>query len=1189
MLYPSNPFGRRELLPVVFLAACCVMANGQNLPPASKAENYGRLPLSFEANQGQTDSRVRFLSRGEGYALFLTDSGATLSLAESRSIRMDLPQSIAPSQIEGEIRLAGTANYFIGNKPANWRSNIPTYSRVKYTGVYPGIDLVYYGNQSQLEYDFLVAPGADPGRIRLRLSGADTLHIGKNGDLIVSAGNSEIAFRKPVIYQQIDGERKPVHGDFALLSDNTVGFRLGRFDRREPLVIDPVLVYSTYVGGSGGSIANAIAVDADGDTYIAGAAFSADFPVTDGAYQTADKGKYGTAFVCKMNPTGTALVYCTFLGGSDDQGFSYDQAYGLAIDSEGDAYVAGQTSSSDFPITNGAAQTTNTGKNANQGSSFITKLNPTGSALVYSTFLNGAQISALAVDHSGNAYTTGTCLAALTVTAGAFQTKFPVPSSDEGQIAPFVTKLNAAGSELAYSTYLGGSSGDVAKAITVDDSGNAFIVGTSYSDDYPVTPGAYQTSNRSVLANGAIAGNAYLTKLNPAGSELVYSTYLGGTVQETGSGVAIDSAGDAFITGTTESSDFPVTKGAFQTVYSSASASPPFSDCDYIILFSGDGFVTKLNPAGSALLYSTYLAGSNTWYENGSSPFVNCSTVGDSGTAIAVDGAGNAYITGQAGSDDFPVTALAYQPTNHAPAGSTNLFITKLNPAGTSLVYSTYLGGSTNNGGDAPTAIALDAADNIYLTGFAQSTDFPVTVGAFQTKNPYNSTSINPANGFISKITPPSTTLLTPKVTVAPASASIAVTQTLAVAVTVTGTGPTPTGTVTLTSGTYKSATTKLVSGKVTITVPANSLASGSDTLTVKYSPDTASSTIYLSATGTATETVTAGAAAAPVFTPAAGTYSAAQSVKLTSTTAGATIYYTLNGTTPTTSSTKYTAAISVKATETLKAIAVATGFKTSAVASALYTIDLAAAATPVFTPKAGTYTSAQSVTITDTTKGAVIYYTTNGVTPTTSSTKYTAAITVKATETLKAIAVATGFKTSAVASALYTIDLAAAATPAFTPKAGTYTSAQSVTITDATKGAVIYYTTNGTAPTTSSTKYTAAISVKATETLKAIAVATGFKTSAVASALYTIHLPATATPTFSVAAGTYASAQTVKLADATSGAILYYTTNGATPTTASTKYAAAITVSKSETLKAVALAPNHILSAVATAAYTIK
>jgi hypothetical protein len=1332
---------------------------------AAQSEGYGRLPLSFERNQGQADPGVRFTSRGLGYSLFLTDSEAVLALhpgeaAKTRSasshpgasgqtevLRMQLAGSRSASPnatVSGLDQLPGTANYFFGSDPSQWHTAVPTYAKVRYASVYPGIDLVYYGNQRQLEYDFIVAPNADPKAIRLSFTGAKRLSLTSQGDLRVIAHNGEVAFQKPVLYQ-LDGDRRqPVAGSFQLASDNTVAFHVGRYNHARPLIIDPTLTYSTYLGGSNIDVAAGIAVDKSGNAYVTGSSLSPDFPVTKGAYDTVNNTINGNGdaatFITKLNPAGTALIYSTYLGGN---GGGY--ATSIAIDSAGNAYVAGVTDATDFPVTAGAFQST-LKANATPGSNaFLTKLNPTGTALVYSTYLGGStydQANGIAVDASDNAYVVGlTTSTDFPVTAGAFQSKNNGATNSTGNgfvtTNAFVSKMNPTGTALVYSTYLGGNGndnfpavGDSGAAIAVDASGNAYVTGLAASSDFPVTKGAYQVTN----SDGSYGQNVFVTKLNPTGTGLVFSTYIGGTGGDEGTGIAQDTSG-VYVTGQTFSDDFPVTAGVVQPVNNAAGN------------LDANAFVTKLNPAGTALIYSTYLGGSS---PNG---------IGDFANAIAVDAYGDAYVTGETISEDFPVTKNAFQAVNNdADNLGTNAFISKLNPTGTALLYSSYLGGDGDRGGngmnDIGFGIALDPSGNAYIAGQAYSTDFPVSSNAFQKVNKsaipnagYYPTSFiaSFAIGSSTPTTTPTTTTLVSSANPQAVGESVTFTATVKPS---TGTG-TPTGSVAITLDGNAGPTEALSGGKAAFSTSA--LAAGQHTLVASYSGDssfaasvsaslvetitepvalapvfspaagtftaaqsvtlsdktpgaviyytingstptsastkytaaipvastttikaiaiaanyanspvasatytietaaatptftpaagtytsaqsvkiasaTPQSTVYFTTNGstpttsstkytapiavTATETIKAiavatgfknsavasalytidlPAVATPVFTPKAGTYTSAQSVTITDATKGAVIYYTTNGVTPTTSSTKYTAAITVKATETLKAIAVATGFKNSAVASALYTIDLPAAATPVFTPKAGTYTSAQSVTITDTTKGAVIYYTTNGATPTTASTKYTAAITVKATETLKAIAVATGFKNSAVASALYTIDLPAAATPVFTPQAGTYTSIQSVTITDATKGAVIYYTTNGTAPTTSSTKYTAAVSVKATETLKAIAVASGFKTSAVASALYTIHLPATATPTFSVAAGTYAAKQTVKLADATTGAVIYYTTNGSAPTTSSTKYTSAITVSTTETIKAIAVASGHTTSAVASAAYTIQ
>ncbi|MGO9269810.1 MAG: SBBP repeat-containing protein, partial [Terriglobia bacterium] len=563
------------------------------------AENYGKLPLSFEANQGQTDGRVKFLSRGRGYTLFFTADEAVLSLHKAKgvaptgtrpdmvgrsasarvaptfgsasptfssagaraaqrpffdaaavpsllplpsakvkngsgqelekpqgrnadpalpahpqttdsAIRMRLVGANASAAVTGAEELPGKSNYFIGNDPKRWRTNVSNYAKVKYADVYPGVDLVYYGNQSQLEYDFVVAAGADPKPIRLMFSGAKGLRLGADGDLVVTAEGGAVVFHKPAVYQVVDGQRAAVRGDFQRRADRTVGFRLGSYDRGKPLVIDPVLAYSTYLGGGqNGSYAadgaTAIAVDSEGSVYVTGQATSTDFPVTNGAFQTTNYtvNGYGIdSYVTKLNPNGSALDYSTFLGGTDRGSY----ALALAVDGSGNAYVAGNTESADFPVTKGAFQTTKAGYRVG----FVTKLNPTGSAL-------------------------------------------------------------------DYSTYLGGSGGDSANGLALDRSGNAYITGTTNSTDFPVTPGAFETTNKGA-ANPACtylpASNAFVTKLNPTGSALAYSTYLGGSgisrgyetcVGDGASGLAVDGSGNAYITGQAYSTDFPVTEGAFQT------------------------------------------------------------------------------------------------------------------------------------------------------------------------------------------------------------------------------------------------------------------------------------------------------------------------------------------------------------------------------------------------------------------------------------------------------------------------------------------------------------------------------------------------------------------------------------------------------------------------------------------------
>jgi hypothetical protein len=461
-------------------------------------DTYGKLPLSFEANQGQSDAQVKFLSHGSGYTLFLTSTDAVLFLqkaapsggvkqngrarmdehsplqnlshgddakTESALLRIKLVGANPAPQLTGFDELPGTANYFIGNDPKKWHTDVPTYAKVKYHAVYPGVDLVYYGNQRQLEHDFIVAPGADPRLISLRLEGAKKLSLDLHGDLVLKTQNGEIRFQKPVIYQKVDGGRQEIAGAYKLKGKNRVGFEVAAYDVTKPLVVDPTLVYSTYLGGSSYDLGQAIAVDSAGSAYVTGSSQSTDFPTTTGAFQTALPGP-ANVFVSKLNAAGSGLVYSTYLGGS-----SGENGYGIAVDSGGSAYVTGRTFSTDFPTTTGAYQTSN---------------------------------------------------------------------ASGGCCDVFVTKLNAAGSGLVYSTYLGGSNADYAYGIAVDSVGSAYVTGATYSTNFPTTTGAYQTANSS---NPSYSDDAFVTKLNAAGSGLVYSTYLGGSDIDEGHAIAVDSGG----------------------------------------------------------------------------------------------------------------------------------------------------------------------------------------------------------------------------------------------------------------------------------------------------------------------------------------------------------------------------------------------------------------------------------------------------------------------------------------------------------------------------------------------------------------------------------------------------------------------------------------------------------------------
>ena len=790
--------------------------------PSSAAADYGKLPLSFEANQGQSDAAVKFLSQGNGYVVFLTDSAAVLSLtktnalhhavqpgvpftkdawgavptpivnksagpllvpdsvdedgAEARStetIRMDLVGAATErTSASGEDRLPGVSNYFLGSDPSRWLANVPTYAKVKFAGVYRGIDLVYYGNQRQLEYDFVVAPKADPGVIRLKFTGAQKLQLSLEGDLEIEANEGNISFRKPLLYQVVNGQRQPVEGSFEIASKDSVVFRVGAYDAERELVIDPTLAYSTYLGGGGykitsgpdccGDYGNAIAVDQQGNAYITGQTGSSNFPVTTGAYQTTDKfantqfaTNDGNVFVTKLNAMGTALVYSTYLGGTGEYSYS-DQGEAIAVDAAGDAYVTGNTGSSNFPVTPDAYQKTNLAAKNGAYTAFVTKLNPTGTALLFSTYLGGSGLAnccgpspgdsgnGIAIDNASDVFVGGTTYSTdFPFTAGAFQKVNNAAVISKSNL--FVTKLNAEGSQIIYSTYLGGkgynegccyffSSGDTGTSLAVDGTGSPYIAGLAFSDDYPVSSDAFQKTN--LANNGSNIGtsyNAVVTKLNPTFSMLEYSTYLGGTANATygdaAKGIAVDPACYAYVTGYAGSANFPVTKGAFQ--YTAPRSGSSFS-----------AFVTKLNPTGSGLEYSTYIGGS-------------MSGSGDIANGIRVDAAGHAYVVGTAQSTNFPLTTNAFQPTNLGTGGSSNAFITQLNAAGSGLIYSSYLGGSGYDGsGDVGSAIALDMAGNPYITGHTVSSNFPVlpNPGAFQSTMPdLASGNQGSGNAFVAK------------------------------------------------------------------------------------------------------------------------------------------------------------------------------------------------------------------------------------------------------------------------------------------------------------------------------------------------------------------------------------------------------------------------------------------------------
>ncbi len=767
-----------------------VQATPTKLQPKLVA-NYGKLPLSFEANQGQTDARVRFLARGGGYTIFLTADAAVLTLRKSQpgmcrfgkfgfpgrlkpfdlidprgrrwptlavelkllwpSLIPDLSQMVpepnagkggmvgglesqppqvlrmrlvggnAKGSVVGLDELPGHSNYFIGNHPKKWRTNVPSYAKVKYEGVYPGVDLIYYGNQRQLEYDFVVAPGADLDQMKLNFAGADGMRIDPaSGDLVLKVGDDEVRLHKPAVYQPIvaaasdpswrseSGATAELDGTFVLADNNQVAFRVAGYDPKRALVIDPVLSYSTYLGGSGGDQGSSIALDTAGNAYVTGLTESTNFPTVNALQpKCGDCGvEYGSdAFVSKLNPTGSALVYSTYLGGS-----GADYGYGIAVDAAGSAYVTGYTNSTDFPTANPLQPSYGGG----EMDAFVAKLNPAGSALVYSTYLGGSGGDygyGIALDSAGSAYVTGATGSTDFPTANPLQPSLRSPYNNA-----FVAKLSPTGNAFIYSTYLGGTSYDSGTAIAVDSAGNAYVTGATGSTDFP-------TANPLQPSYGGGNYDAFVAKLNPTGSALVYSTYLGGSGGDEGTSIAADSAGNAYVTGATSSTDFPT-------------ANPLQANCDGCneSLGVSDAFVAKLNPSGGALVYSTYLGGSGD----------------DEGISIAVDSAGNASVTGGTSSADFPTVNPLQANCDNCSSNNGDAFVTQLNSVGSALVYSTYLGGSSDDYGS---SIAVDAAGNVYVTGGTSSTDFP-------TANPlqpgYGGTNAGSGHGdaFVAKISP---------------------------------------------------------------------------------------------------------------------------------------------------------------------------------------------------------------------------------------------------------------------------------------------------------------------------------------------------------------------------------------------------------------------------------------------------
>ena len=712
---------------------------------AQATNNFGRLPLTFEANHGQTSGQVKFLSRGKGYTAFLTAGGMVLNLRTSHmesaspsgnpskpaqsvstTLQFRLVGANQNPKVVGEDLQPGRVNYFLGKDRSRWLTNLPTYGKVRYENVYPGIDLVYYGNHQQLEYDFAIAPGADPSRIQFEIKGASPA-LDEHGNLVLSANGAKLHFESPVVYQESNGQRLPVSGGYVMKDSSHIGFQVVNYNSNKALVIDPVLEYSTYLGGSGTDQPVGIAIDNSGNVYIAGYTNSANFPLAALGSLPANTDH---VFVAKLDSTGSNLVYADYIGGNSD-----DYGVALALDSANEVYVTGATQSSNFPVVN-AYQSQQPGPYTG----FLTKISADGSTLLSSTYLGGNnfdQPSGIAIDASGDVYVGGYTQSSNFPVANAYQASALANQGGNYGTYGFLTKFSADGSSLVYSTYFAGNSNleeggccwpspySAITAVTSDQNGNAYVAGTTNTYNFPVTTGAFSTVN-TTPQNDSVS---FLSKFNSAGG-LDYSTYFydpsGYPVSV--AAIAVDSTGSAYITGSAYSdATFPVTSTSICDPGTYGAA------CSY-------GFVTKFDPAGATLLYSTFLGPNNS-----ATP-----------EAIALDENNDAYILSSSSSAGFgEVNGI------EAYDNDDDLLLVEIDSTASSELFATFVGG---RGYDEPAGLAVDGNNNIFVAGSTDSDDFPTTSGGFQ------SLLAGTGNAFIAKISPASA----PAVSLAPDSLQFA-------------------------------------------------------------------------------------------------------------------------------------------------------------------------------------------------------------------------------------------------------------------------------------------------------------------------------------------------------------------------------------------------------------------------------
>jgi hypothetical protein len=869
---------------IVMMLGSCVFSNAQESTPTQPevaraqqaAVRYGQLPLTFEANQGQTAGQVKFLSRGKGYTAFLTGNGMILSLRPSQGsarqpnannpataaaqaptvLQFTLVGAAANPTVVGEDLQPGKVNYFIGNDPTKWQTNIATYGKIRYHNVYPGIDMVYYGNHRQLEYDFAVAPGADPNQIQFAIAGANSISLDSSGNLVLDTGNGDLHFERPMIYQESNGVRVPVPGAYVMKDATHIGFSVSAIDPTKPTVIDPVLVYASYLGGAGDDVATGVAVDSTGSVYLAGYTDSTDFPIaTLGSLPPGNT----HVFVSKFDPSGSNLVYSDYLGGNN-----YEYGFALTINSADEVYVTGSTASSNFPVVNAYDSTYPGSFNI-----FLTEISADGSTLLYSTYFggNGSDLpSSIVLDSSSDVLIAGNTTSTNFPVSNAYQSTV---SANQGGVFGnygFLSKFTPDGSALVYSTYFAGNTNvsyncggtpcwsspySGINGLAVDAGGNAYVGGTTNTYNFPTTSNTYQTSN-SAPENGTVA---FVSKFSSSGT-LTYSTYFyeSSGAMTAVNGIAVDSSGSAYVTGTAFSDGtFPLTTTAIcdPSVYG--------ENCEF-------SFVTKFNSTASSLLYSTFLG-----------PY-NLSTP----VAIALDANDDAYILGSTNSTTFQlvngIEGFSTEGTQYVVGSDYDILLVEIDPAAASQLFATYLGGSGNNTAG---AMVLDASANIYVTGSTDSIDFPVSQGSFQEIIGGNT------DAFIAKVSP----AVAPAVSLMPLTLEYA-SQTIGTSVSQTvllrNMGST---TLTISSITTSTGFTQTndcgssvpAAGTCTLSVTFSPSAVGSDAGTVSIADDAAGSPHVINLSGIGTGALVVLAPTGLTFTPLpVGTTSAQQTVSLT-------------------------------------------------------------------------------------------------------------------------------------------------------------------------------------------------------------------------------------------------------------------------------------------------------------------